>query len=63
MCVCVLQVCAVLAAVSEVVKAHDGTDSETEYFGALVSTYIALLVDSCCTYCSLPDDCTRELGG
>ena len=32
-----LQVCAVLAAISEVVKTKEGKDSGTEYFGALVS--------------------------
>lgn len=32
-----LQVCAVIAAVSEIVKTKEGNDTETEYFGALVS--------------------------
>lgn len=32
-----LQICAVLAAVTEVIRAQGGTESETEYFGALVS--------------------------
>ena len=33
-----LQICAVLAAVTEVIRAQGGVESETEYFGALVST-------------------------
>lgn len=32
------EVCAVLAAISEVVKTKEGKDSETEYFGALMTT-------------------------
>ena len=30
------QICAVLAAVSDVIKANGGQDTETEYFAALV---------------------------
>lgn len=38
------QVCAVLAAVSEVVKEKGGKDTETEYLGTLVRMRIALFV-------------------
>lgn len=31
------QICAVLAAVTEVIRSHGGKESETEYFAALVS--------------------------
>lgn len=31
------QICAVLAAVTEVIRSQGGTESETEYFAALVS--------------------------
>jgi ribosomal RNA-processing protein 12 len=33
---CLLQICAVLAAVSDVVRSQDGRNTETEYYGALV---------------------------
>ena len=32
-----VQICAVLAAVTEVIRSQGGTESETEYFAALVS--------------------------
>ncbi len=32
-----------LAAVSEVVKTKEGSDTETEYFGALVSLFFCLV--------------------
>ena len=34
----ILQILAILAAVTEVIKTQGGTESETEYFGALVSS-------------------------
>ncbi|KAL8187480.1 UNVERIFIED_CONTAM: pre-rRNA processing protein [Gekko kuhli] len=36
------EICAVLAAVTEVIRAQGGTESETEYFGALMTTLEAV---------------------
>lgn len=34
-----MQICAVLAAVTEVIRSQGGKETETEYFAALVSVY------------------------
>ena len=47
-----MQICAVLAAVSEVVRSREGKGTETEYFGALVSSDQHLHHTNC-TYLSL----------
>lgn len=36
---CVWQICAVLAAVTEVIRAQGGKETETEYFAALVGQF------------------------
>lgn len=36
-CWCASQICAVLAAVTEVIRGQGGKETETEYFAALVS--------------------------